>query len=41
MPPVLDLISGTTASPAPYGYASLEMTKPPGETFNYSGGGKS
>ena len=26
-PPVLELISGTEAKPAPYGYASLEMVK--------------
>ena len=38
-PPVLDLISGTDAAPAPYGYAPLAMTKQPGTTFGYSGGG--
>lgn len=38
-PPVLDLISGTEAKPAPYGYASLEMVKQPGTAFHYSGGG--
>ena len=27
---MLELISGTPAKPAPYGYASLEMTKQPG-----------
>mmetsp|Transcript_18199 Transcript_18199/g.42349 ORF Transcript_18199/g.42349 Transcript_18199/m.42349 type:complete len:426 (-) Transcript_18199:42-1319(-) len=39
MPPVLDLISGTAESPAPYGYASLHLVKRPGTAFGYSGGG--
>jgi len=38
-PPVLSLISGSAAKPAPYGYASLEVTKQPGSAFHYSGGG--
>ena len=38
-PPVRALISGTAAAPAPYGYASLEVTKRPGTAFHYSGGG--
>jgi len=38
-PPVLDLISGSAAKPAPYGYMSLEMQKEPGTAFGYSGGG--
>ena len=38
-PPVVDLISGTAAQPAPHGYASLEVTKAPGTAFHYSGGG--
>mmetsp|Transcript_14782 Transcript_14782/g.23309 ORF Transcript_14782/g.23309 Transcript_14782/m.23309 type:complete len:449 (-) Transcript_14782:148-1494(-) len=39
MPAVEQLISGTAEKPAPYGYASLHMTKKPGTKFNYSGGG--
>ena len=39
MPAVCELISGTEAAPAPYGYASLELTKEPGTQFGYSGGG--
>ena len=39
MPPVLDLISGTADAHAPYGYASLRLTKEPGTAFGYSGGG--
>lgn len=39
MPPVQELISGTTEKPAPYGYASIQLTKQPGTKFNYSGGG--
>ena len=39
MPPVLDLITGTAETPAPYGYASIELTKEPGTAFGYSGGG--
>ena len=38
-PPVLELISGSEARPAPYGYASLELLKRPGTAFGYSGGG--
>jgi CubicO group peptidase (beta-lactamase class C family) len=38
-PPVVDLMSGTAEKPAPYGYASLELTKRPGTAFSYSGGG--
>eukprot|EP00931_Biecheleriopsis_adriatica_P089476 TRINITY_DN63597_c0_g1_i1.p1 TRINITY_DN63597_c0_g1~~TRINITY_DN63597_c0_g1_i1.p1 ORF type:complete len:437 (+),score=63.18 TRINITY_DN63597_c0_g1_i1:87-1397(+) len=39
MPAVCELISGSDAKPAPYGYASLELTKEPGTQFGYSGGG--
>lgn len=39
MPAVCELISGSDAKPAPYGYASLELTKQPGTQFGYSGGG--
>jgi CubicO group peptidase (beta-lactamase class C family) len=39
MPPVRDLISGSEAAPAPYGYASIDLTKEPGTKFGYSGGG--
>ena len=38
-PPVLALLSGSEEAPAPYGYASLAMTKAPGTRFGYSGGG--
>ena len=38
-PPVLDLISGSAAKPAPYGYASIDLTRQPGTSFSYSGGG--
>ena len=33
MPAVVDLISGTADAPAPYGYASVELTKQPGTAF--------
>jgi CubicO group peptidase (beta-lactamase class C family) len=39
MPAVCELISGGSDAPAPYGYASLELTKEPGTRFGYSGGG--
>ena len=38
-PPVVDLISGSAAKPAPYKYAPLEVAKRPGTKFGYSGGG--
>ncbi len=38
-PPVVDLISGSAEAAAPHGYASLELTKRPGQRFGYSGGG--
>jgi len=38
-PPVLKLISGTDEAPAPYGYASIDLTREPGTQFSYSGGG--
>eukprot|EP00929_Paragymnodinium_shiwhaense_P089730 TRINITY_DN49909_c0_g1_i1.p1 TRINITY_DN49909_c0_g1~~TRINITY_DN49909_c0_g1_i1.p1 ORF type:complete len:454 (-),score=116.75 TRINITY_DN49909_c0_g1_i1:151-1470(-) len=39
MPPVQELISGSAAKPAPYGYAPLDIEKEPGTKFGYSGGG--
>ena len=39
MPPMLDLISGSAAAPAPYGYACIDLVKEPGTQFGYSGGG--
>ena len=39
MPPVRELISGSEAAPAPYGYASIDLIKQPGTAFGYSGGG--
>lgn len=38
-PSVLALMSGTTEQPAPYGYASIDLTREPGTKFSYSGGG--
>ena len=38
-PDVVDIISGTSEHPAPYNYATLEVTKQPGVRFGYSGGG--
>jgi len=38
-PPVLSLISGSAVKPAPYGYASIDLTRAPGTKFGYSGGG--
>merc|ERR1719253_2198147 len=34
MPPVLSLITGTDEKPAPYGYATLHLTKQPGTKFH-------
>jgi len=39
MPPVEALLSGSEESPAPYGYACLDLVKAPGSAFGYSGGG--
>ena len=39
MPPVEALLSGSPENPAPYGYACLDLTKKPGSSFHYSGGG--
>ena len=39
MPPVVALISGSAAAPAPYRYATLDVVKEPGTAFGYSGGG--
>jgi len=38
-PPILSLISGSAEAPAPYGYASIDLTRQPGTSFSYSGGG--
>ena len=38
-PPMLSLISGSKEVPAPFGYAPLDVAKPPGTKFGYSGGG--
>ena len=39
MPPMVALMSGSEAAPAPYGYACLDLIKEPGTKFGYSGGG--
>jgi CubicO group peptidase (beta-lactamase class C family) len=39
MPPVVALVSGSAAAPAPYRYATLDVVKAPGTAFGYSGGG--
>ena len=38
-PPIVALISGSAEAPAPYGYASIDLTRAPGTSFSYSGGG--
>ncbi|KAL1519419.1 hypothetical protein AB1Y20_022942 [Prymnesium parvum] len=38
-PPVLSLMSGSADKAAPYGYASIDLTREPGTRFSYSGGG--
>ena len=38
-PAVSSLLSGSPTSPAPHGYAPLDVIKAPGSAFNYSGGG--
>ena len=39
LPSALQLISGSQATPAPGGYACLDLVKEPGTEFGYSGGG--